>query len=210
VGDDEARCDVIPVLIEVAIMTGFSMRKLSRALLGTTALIAAVAQMAAQAQAEEYDGDYARDRAQIEDLQARYLFAMNWGDFATYASTFAEDGVLDWARGTAVGRDAIREEAEVLWQVFSGLEAGEAATTAPVRRHFIANQVLDIDGDTATGRAYWYEFDVEPTARQPYVIAYGHYEDELRKVDGKWLFSRRKIYNVILEGREGPPENPAW
>lgn len=135
---------------------------------------------------------------------------MNWGDFATYASTFAEDGVLDWARGTAVGRDAIREEAEVLWQLFSGLEAGEAATTAPVRRHHIANQVLDIDGDTATGRAYWYEFDLEPTARQPYVIAYGHYEDELRKVDGKWLFTRRKIYNVILEGREGPPENPAW
>ena len=207
-------------------MTGISMRKLSRALIGATALIAAVAQMPAQAQAEEYDGNYARDRAQIEDLQARYLFAMNWGDFATYASTFAEDGVLDWARGTAVGRDAIREEAEVLkvhlqahvlatvdrrtFLKRSGLAAGVAATTAPVRRHFIANQVLDIDGDTATGRAYWYELDVEPTARQPYVIAYGHYEDELRKVDGKWLFSRRKIYNVILEGREGPPENPAW
>jgi hypothetical protein len=48
------------------------------------------------------------------------------------------------------------------------------------------------------------------SGQQPFVLAYGHYEDELRKVDGKWLFSRRAIYNEILEGREGPTENPAW
>ena len=24
---------------------------------------------------------------------------------------------------------------------------------------------------------------------------YGHYEDEMVKVNGKWLFSKRKIYN---------------
>ena len=174
-------------------------------------LIAATAAlMAIPAVAEEYDGNYALDRAQIEDLQGRYLFAMNWGDFDTYASTFTEDGVLDWARGTVTGRDAIRQEAEVLWQVFSGLEAGERPASAPKRRHFIASQVLDIDGDSAVGRAYWYEFDVEMTTQQPVILAFGHYEDELRKVDGKWLFSKRAIYNVILEGREGATENPAW
>jgi hypothetical protein len=106
--------------------------------------------------------------------------------------------------------DAIREGAEVLWQLFSGLEEGETATSAPTRRHFIANQVLDIDGDTAKGRAYWYEFDIGMSGQQPFVLAYGYYEDELRKTDGKWLFSKRAIYNVILEGREGSAENPAW
>ena len=171
---------------------------------------ASAAVMATPVIAEDYDGDYALDRAQIEDLQGRYLFAMNWGDFETYASTFTEDGVLDWARGTVTGRDAIREEAEVLWQLFSGLEAGERPTSAPKRRHFIASQVLDIEGDSAVGRAYWYEFDVEMPALQPVILAFGHYEDELRKVDGKWLFSKRAIYNVILEGREGSAENPAW
>jgi hypothetical protein len=172
-------------------------------------IAAATALITTLAFAEEYDGDYARDRAQIEDLQARYLFAMNWGDFETYASTFTEDGVLDWARGTVTGREAIQLEAEVLWQVFSGLEEGEEATSAPKRRHFIANQVLEINADTATGRAYWYEFDIGMSGRQPFVLAYGHYEDELRKVNGKWLFSRRAIYNEIMEGREGPTENPA-
>jgi hypothetical protein len=173
-------------------------------------LITVVAFLTTTTFAEEYDGNYASDRAQIEDLQGRYLFAMNWGDFETYASTFTEDGVLDWARGTATGRDGIRQEAEVLWRLFSGLEEGETLTSAPTRRHFIANQVLDIDENTATGRAYWYEFDIGMSGQQPFVLAYGHYEDELRKVDGKWLFSKRAIYNVILEGREGPAENPAW
>jgi hypothetical protein len=173
-------------------------------------IVLAAVLVSAPTLAEEYDGTYALDRAQIEDLQGRYLFAMNWGDFATYASTFTEDGVLDWARNTVTGRDAIRQEAEVLWQVFSGLEEGETATSAPTRRHFIANTVLEIDEDTAVGRAYWYEFDIGMSGQQPFVLAYGHYEDELRKVDGKWLFSKRKIYNVILEGREGSAENPAW
>jgi hypothetical protein len=181
------------------------MKHLPRNLLAATASLLTTLTFA-----QDYDAAYAQDRAQIEDLQGRYLFAMNWGDFETYASTFAEDGVLDWARGTANGRDAIRQEAEVLWQLFSGLPEGETATSAPTRRHYIANQVLDIDGDTATGRAYWYEFDLGMSGRQPFVLAYGHYEDELRKVDGKWLFSKRVIYNVILEGREGPVENPAW
>ena len=173
-------------------------------------ITAAAVSMTTAAVAEDYDDDYARDRAQIEDLQGRYLFAMNWGDFDTYASTFTEDGVLDWARNTVTGRDAIRQEAEVLWQFFSGLEPGERPTSAPKRRHFISSQVVDIDGDAATGRALWYEFDVDATTQQPVVLAYGHYEDELRKVDGKWLFSKRAIFNVIVEGREGPVDNPAW
>ena len=39
---------------------------------------------------------------------------------------------------------------------------------------------------------------------------YGHYEDELVKVNGQWLFSKRRIYN---EGRADCAHkggNPAW
>ena len=42
-----------------------------------------------------YNRNYAEDRAQIEDLQARYLFALDHFDLDTYVSTFTEDGILD-------------------------------------------------------------------------------------------------------------------
>ena len=38
---------------------------------------------------------YASDRAEIADLMARYLFAMDYNDYDAYAECFAEDGVLD-------------------------------------------------------------------------------------------------------------------
>ena len=38
---------------------------------------------------QKYDAQYARDRAEIEDLQARYLFALDWQDADAYAATFS-------------------------------------------------------------------------------------------------------------------------
>ncbi len=42
---------------------------------------------------------YAEDRAAIEDLQARYLFALDFHDPDLYVSTFTPDGVLDYGSG---------------------------------------------------------------------------------------------------------------
>jgi hypothetical protein len=50
---------------------------------------------------------YGEDRAQIEDLQARYLFARDFHDPQLYASTFTPDGVLDYGEGDVKGREAI-------------------------------------------------------------------------------------------------------
>jgi hypothetical protein len=37
---------------------------------------------------------------------------------------------------------------------------------------------------------------------------FGIYEDELRRVDGHWLFSRRRVLNEFLKGRHSGPDNP--
>jgi hypothetical protein len=55
------------------------------------------------------DTSYAEDRAAIEDLQARYLFAMDFGDPDLYVTTFTEDGILDVGSGEIKGRKAIRD-----------------------------------------------------------------------------------------------------
>ena len=61
----------------------------------------------------------------------------------------------------------------------------------------MTNLVLRIDGDRATGRASWRHTGKNAEGRMT-IGGFGHYEDDLVKVDGEWLFARRRIYN---EGR---------
>ena len=138
------------------------------------------------------------------------MFALDWQDGAVYASTFTEDGVLDWAGGIATGRAAIAEEAAGMRAVFARKEEADAPKRPARLRHMITNVVLKIEGDKATGRAYWFELHNDTRDRWPYVGGYGHYIDELAKVDGRWLFTFRKIYNEALADRTAGPENPAW
>jgi ketosteroid isomerase-like protein len=153
---------------------------------------------------------YAADRAAIEDLLARYLFALNWQDAEAYASTFTEDGVLDWAGGIVEGRAAIAEEVRGMRVAFGKREAADALRRPARLRHFITNMALKTEGDAAVVRTYWLELYNDNRDRWPYCGGYGHSEDDLRKVGGAWLFARRKIYNEILQERAAGSVNPAW
>ncbi|MGD0101822.1 MAG: nuclear transport factor 2 family protein [Acidobacteriota bacterium] len=66
--------------------------------------------------------------------------------------------------------------------------------------HIISNPYYKIEGNTATGGAYWTE--VKLVNGQTQVIGTGHYEDVLRKVNGQWKFAKRKIM------RDVPPDEP--
>jgi hypothetical protein len=136
---------------------------------------------------------YAEERALIENLQARYLFALDFKDHDLYVTTFTPNGILDVGNGAAVGREAIKA----------------AVANMPGGRHHITNLVLRIDGDHATGRAAWMHTGKDAEGRMT-IGGYGHYEDDLVKVDGEWLFARRRIYNEGNTAWAAPPGNPAW
>lgn len=151
--------------------------------------------------------DYAQARAQIVDLQARYTFAMDFNDPDAYAAVFAEDGVLDWAGGEVVGREAIRKfMQDGVYNLSRNAQAGAWAATT---RHFITNQVIEVDGDTARAWTYWFQVNNNAADRSASYGLFGHYEDELARIDGKWLFTRRAIYNegIPNRNRAGTP-NP--
>jgi len=151
---------------------------------------------------------YGEARSAIEDLQARYMFALDWQVPDDYAATFTEDGVLDWAGGIVKARDAICAECHNMRALFRGRAEGDAPARAARLRHFITNMVVRVEGDRAWGRAYWFEIDNDTRNRWPYVGGYGHYEDELRKVDGEWLFCWRKIFNECMADRAADDDNP--
>lgn len=160
---------------------------------------------AAPAAAASAAASFAEDRALIEDLQGRYMFALDWRNEEAYAATFAPDGEMDSAAVTGKGRDAIRQEI-VDMKAREAKRAEETGKPVPRMRHNITNVALDIDGDRAHGRAYWTSYT--NANGKPELNGYGHYEDELIKIDGKWYFVKRKIFNEFAPGREGPAEMP--
>ena len=147
----------------------------------------------------------------IEDLQARYMFALDFGDSDTYVSLFTEDGVLDVGDGETKGHDAIRK-------AISGMPDKRAAQAArdagsqhlPTGRHNISNMVIKIDGNKALGKAYWFHYGNNNPKRTATFDGYGHYEDEMVKVKGKWFFSKRRIYNENRDVWAVKGSNPAW
>ena len=158
---------------------------------------------------------YADDRAQIEDLQARYMFYLDYGDLDKYASTFTEDGILDIVGMKWQGREEIKKAIQRPAAEAPERKEAPAAKENPelyaaTGRHNITNIVLKIDGDTATGRAYWFHYGNNNPERKATFDSYGHYEDELVKVNGQWLFSKRIIYNEQVAAWIGPAQNPCW
>ena len=155
----------------------------------------------------EQQPSYAEDRAAIEDLMARYLFAMDWNDYDTYADCFTEDGELDYAMGTTRGREAIRAEAKRFKDNVGQLFVDSDGNPAKLR-HVVAHKAIRIEGDRAWNTGFWFEMANDGPEGAPKMGTFGHYEDELVRLRGVWKFKRRKIYNEFLKDRGSAAVNP--
>jgi hypothetical protein len=153
---------------------------------------------------------YAEDRAAIVNLQGRYLFALDFRDAEAYASTFIEDGVINWAQGEIKGRKAIHDFLSS--GMYDPTKTAEEGKWPAASRHFITNQVIKVEGNRAKAVTYWFQATNNTADRRTMVLGlFGHYEDELVKIDGQWFFKKRVIYNEGLEDRhKAGKENPAW
>ena len=159
-----------------------------------------------------YPENYAKDRAEIEDLMARYLFAMDYNDFDTYADTFTEDGTLEYARGSVTGRENIRASAKGFKEAVAGIYTDVDGNPA-ILRHVLCQSVIRVEGDKAWHTGFWFETANDGPKNEagrvtPTLGTFGIYEDELVRVDGEWKFAYRNIKNEFLPGRESGAVNP--
>ncbi len=162
---------------------------------------------AAVAQQPKYGPTYGQDRAEIEDLMARYLFAIDYQDWDAYVATFAPDGILTFASGTTQGREKIRETV-MQFQKRIG-EFYHTADGKPAKlRHVVLQTTIRVEGERAWGRSLWLEMANHGPNDEPKVGTYGIYEDEFRKVDGQWLISKRNVLNEFIKNRNSGPGNP--
>jgi SnoaL-like domain len=116
------------------------------------------------------------DREEIRELYARYCFSVDEGRPDLFAAQFTEDANL-WLsdRGSYDGREAI---------------LGHVGKRSGVLLHLIHNVAIDkVDGDVAYSHGYFQL--VEPKAAQ--CVAYGTYDDMLKRVDGRWHWYRKHV-----------------
>ena len=161
----------------------------------------------AMAKQLRYSPTYAQDRAEIEDLMARYLFAIDYNDWDSYVETFATDGELEFASGTSKGRDAIRKNVTDFAAgivKFYHTEDGKPAQL----RHVVLQSMIRVEGSRAWGRTLWLEMANHGPMDTMKMGTYGIYEDEFTKVKGEWFIAKRNVLNEFLKGRNSGPGNP--
>lgn len=131
---------------------------------------------------------------EIKDLRLAYSAYFDSQDIEKLGSIFTEDAVCEFDEqygGDWVGRETIRANyAAVAEQVGAPYNAIHAAT----------NPWIELTGpDTAKGRWYLIEYLTRqgaltsPGGHDNPLFYLGIYQDEYRKVDGKWLISRVRL-----------------
>jgi len=126
----------------------------------------------------------ADDKIEINELLADYCHAIDHGRHAEIPGMFTDDCVIDFGAlmGRHEGQAGAKQFAEML-----------AAT--PIRmRHYVTNVRITGDGGNAHAESYVLAMVGDPGKLSPTT---GHYEDDLRKVDGRWkLRARRAVIEL--------------
>jgi ketosteroid isomerase-like protein len=123
------------------------------------------------------------DRVEIEALRGEFTDAVMMGDYDRLASLFTQDGAvrIPDINTEAVSREEIRagiERLQGLWDYF-------VQTTHP--------GTIQLDGDTASGRAYIAELGRFRDGRSE--LNYAVYHDRYQRTGDGWKFTER-VYEV--------------
>jgi ketosteroid isomerase-like protein len=123
------------------------------------------------------------DRVEIESLRGEYTDAGMMGDYDRFVSLFIRDAALRWPHVNKefVGREEIRaaiERGQGLWDYF-------VQTTHP--------GIIQVEGDTASGRAYIAEFGRFRDGSSH--LNYAVYHDRYQRTPDGWKFAER-VYEV--------------
>lgn len=113
-----------------------------------------------------------QDREEIRALLARYNHAIDAHRSEEWVGLFTDDGVFDSGGRVLQGAAQLRAFAD---------------SVPPGLRHVVANELVDVRGDEATVSAYLFILAGTPRS----VVTVGVYDDEVRRVDGRWRFARR-------------------
>jgi hypothetical protein len=126
------------------------------------------------------------DRIAIRDLYARYCACLDAGDVDAWVQLWTEDGVFDTYQ-CSTGREAIHA-------YIRNVVAGRASKPWRNAQHWNNNLIVEGGGNEAQALCYLMHVGQNRVSSAFTINIQGMYEDELRRIDGRWLFKRRKVH----------------
>lgn len=169
-----------------------------RTLIGSLSAVVLMLGLAPAAPAPASNADIireAKDRADIEVLIWRYVQALDNVDVDAYPTFFTEDGSICCEHNhTYRGRAEIRT---LLQEVKDSRDKARArGETVPKIYHPIFNSHIEFrDKDHAHIDSYWFTALAEqPPNGAPKITLVGRCEDEVVRVNGKWLIKSRNVF----------------
>jgi ketosteroid isomerase-like protein len=137
------------------------------------------------------------DRAQIHDALMRYSRGVDRGDGELVVSCFHPDATLDMGRGPMSA---------------ATLAEGITKMTATGAMHFIGNEYVEVDGDTAYSETYFISYATVTDSGGPATRSRGgRYLDRFERRDGEWKIARRLLVDEWsrLDGLPAPGPPPS-
>lgn len=142
------------------------------------------------------------DKDEIRDLIAKYAQGADNFDADMYMSVFTPDFEIEFsnfgvsARGMAEWREALASDK------LRPLIAYHRETST----HITSNEVIDVNGDEATGFIHCVAHIIGTKDGEPYSTLHGlTYEDRYRRIQGLWKICHRRLtLKWVTEGVPSP------
>jgi SnoaL-like domain len=140
---------------------------------------------------------------QLEDTEEIRRLVLDYGrfldskNFGECAKLFARDGEFILPFETVVGPEAIHASMNGMLGSHLGAEGG-------VDFHVLANLLIELDGDSARSTSFWLYVSPREDGH-PQLAQFGHYEDVLKREDGRWRFKSRNALRDIGFPHAGVP-----
>jgi uncharacterized protein (TIGR02246 family) len=142
------------------------------------------------ATAQENLGTY-EDRIAVEDVMARYVWAVDSLDAEGYVAVFTEDAIIDANGNISKGREEIRKVVTSLIQRRDDTKAKGLPSSN--LHHLISNvRITFLKPGEALHQSYWQTLIRDKDGKMT-AAAMGRSEDRLVKRNGKWLIQSRKL-----------------
>ena len=129
------------------------------------------------------------DHQEIRNVISRYCWALDKNDRELFSKVFAPDATAHLGSPLLEGIDAIWARIRAALGHLDGSQ------------HITGSQEINVDGDTATSRAYLFAQHIRKDAKNgPHYVVAGEYLDNLVRTPDGWRIKYRILNTLWTEG----------